>query len=399
MGDSPSRSRCSRRDVIRRCTIARCRFTESIRPIPMTQMGEKLWLEFGCAAEARGLPIDFIEMIDEDQDLHLCRMRTPIRFPVMRPPSLGYWRFMRCMTNRSPRSDGFWPWLPKSTREPPPVRTPHHGLIGVQAARYWIVSLSRVQASVLGPSTALAPDADLEGRLDRDHRAQKKDPRASWRNSGMPDEQQVHELPAECRLPGIRAIRSNRTPSGCERQVHDPPQPAIPAPAAGRSAGRIRPAPPHPPRPRVHRLQAGARHPHQGDRLHGGVRLHAEPVFRLRLRVYLLLRGLLFAGLGHHDRGGEARQLGAMGGGQGERDRPSRAEAEASGRHVDLHEQRDGSVSARRAQAEAHAWAAEDSRESAPAKAGGADEESRRGSRRGSVSRDRPGRRKGSRST
>ena len=35
--------------------------------LPMTQMGEKLWLEFGCAAEARGLPIDFIEMIDEDR--------------------------------------------------------------------------------------------------------------------------------------------------------------------------------------------------------------------------------------------------------------------------------------------------------------------------------------------
>lgn len=33
----------------------------------MTRMGEKMWLEFACAAEARGLPIEFIEMIDEDR--------------------------------------------------------------------------------------------------------------------------------------------------------------------------------------------------------------------------------------------------------------------------------------------------------------------------------------------
>lgn len=36
------------------------------RADPMTRIGQKLWLEFGCAAEARGLPIDFFEMIDED---------------------------------------------------------------------------------------------------------------------------------------------------------------------------------------------------------------------------------------------------------------------------------------------------------------------------------------------
>ncbi len=36
------------------------------RASPMTRIGEKLWLEFGCAAEARGLPIDFMDMIDED---------------------------------------------------------------------------------------------------------------------------------------------------------------------------------------------------------------------------------------------------------------------------------------------------------------------------------------------
>ncbi len=33
----------------------------------MTELGKKLWLEFGCAAEYRGLNVDFFEMIDEDR--------------------------------------------------------------------------------------------------------------------------------------------------------------------------------------------------------------------------------------------------------------------------------------------------------------------------------------------
>ena len=49
----------------------------------MTRMGEELWIEFGCAAEARGLHIDF-EMIDEDSifssaDEYLKYLRPPAR--------------------------------------------------------------------------------------------------------------------------------------------------------------------------------------------------------------------------------------------------------------------------------------------------------------------------------
>ena len=46
---------------------------------PMTTIGKELWLECGCAAEARGLPNDFVDrMMDDDCIFNLDEYRDPL---------------------------------------------------------------------------------------------------------------------------------------------------------------------------------------------------------------------------------------------------------------------------------------------------------------------------------
>ena len=79
------------------------------------------------------------------------------------------------------------------------------------------------------------------------------------------------------------------------------------------------------------------------------LRLHAEPLRRLFIRLHLLLRRFLLP------QPGETRLLGPLGRRQGERRGTTTAPPRQPRRQADLHEQRHRSVSAHRASAQAHA--------------------------------------------
>ena len=77
-------------------------------------------------------------------------------------------------------------------------------------------------------------------------------------------------------------------------------------------------------------VPAGARDSHTRDRVHRKLRLHAEPVLRLHVRLHVLLRG------GIHAQRRRARQLGPMGAGEGGSRRGAARHGPANRRHAHL---------------------------------------------------------------